>query len=138
MIPRSFDDCRCTRISDTKALTSDATEIRFARDCAVHHGVSDDDVFQRITFEVGVRLDNHPPTAQALAHVIVRLPSQLHRHTMRQKGGKALPRCSAELDVDGVLRQARMTVSLGDFTGQHGTRRTIQISNRRFDVHFLL
>ena len=125
VIPRSFDDCRCTRIANTKALTSDATEICFARDGTVHHGVADDDIFQRITFEVGVRLDNHPPTAQALAHVIVGLPGQLHRHTTRQKSGKTLARRSAELDVDGVLRQARMAVSLGDFTGQHGTGRTI-------------
>ena len=138
MIASALNDRRRAGIAHCKPFASDTTEIRFARNRAVQNSIAYDNIFKRIAFEVGVLLDDHASTAQALAHIIVGLARQVHRHAVRQKGGKALTGRAAQCDVNGVVRQARVPVSPGHFAGEHRACGTVQVADFRFYCYFLL
>ena len=42
-----------------------------------------------------------------------------------------------ERHVDGVIRQALLTIALGDLVADHGAKRTVHVANRHFNAHWL-
>ena len=83
------------------------------------------------------RLDDDAPARQALADVVVSLAGQFQRDALGQEGAKALAGGTLKLDLDGVIRQAGMTIAAGDLIRKHGANGAIDVAHRRFD-HDLL
>src|SRR5271165_4387268 len=63
MVAGAFDDGDGTRIAHGEAFAGYALEIRFTGDCAVEHGVADDDVLGRLAPRLG-RLAHDQPAAR--------------------------------------------------------------------------
>ena len=56
---------------------------------------------------------------------------------VRQEGAGRLAGRALQLDVDGVVRQAGVAVTLGHFARQHGADRAVDVAHRRDERHAL-
>ncbi len=135
MIARAFDHRDGAGVAHREALAGDAAEVAFALDRAVHHGVADDDRFLRHDAAVGRRPHDDAAAGQALADVVVGLAFELKRDAAREPGAKALPGRTGQLHLDGVVRQSRMAIALGDLARQHRTRGAVGILDRGHDAY---
>ena len=134
MVSDAFHDCDGAGIADGEALTGNAAEIAFALDRAVEHRVADDDgVFRRDFRRRFRRIDDHPPTRQALADIIVGVAFKFHGHAAGKPGTEALAGGAGQLDVDGIVGQALVAVMVSDLAGQHGAGRAVRVADRHLD-----
>src|SRR5690606_38604468 len=101
---------------------------------AVHNRVADDDVLGGIALELRRGLHADAAARQALADIVVRLADEVERDAARKERTEALPRAAGKLDVDGVVRQARVAVSPGYFRGQHRAHRAIDVADGHLDL----
>src|SRR5581483_100171 len=113
MIARALDHRDRAGIADRKALAGNATEIAFAFDRAVQHGVADDDGLLRHDAAIARRLDDDLAPGQALADIVVAFPLEIEGDAAREPGAERLARGALERDVDGIVGQAGMAVDLG-------------------------
>ena len=78
MIARAFDDGNRARIANRKSLACHTTEITFARDRAIKHGVADNDRFMRHNLGCfSRRIDDQLATRQSLADIVIGLAFKL-------------------------------------------------------------
>src|SRR5689334_10881540 len=127
MVADTLDDRKCARVANREALPGNAPEVRFPANRAVEHDVASDDVFGRLAAELGRRLHRDAPTRQTLTAVIVGVPDMIERHALGEECAKALPGGTREADVDGVVRQPGMAVTLYDMPRQHRPDRAVNI-----------
>src|SRR5450830_1198016 len=131
VVAQAFDDGRGAGVTHGETLAGHAVEEGFAGNRAVQHGIADDDVVDGPATELRVRAHDDAATGQALADVVVAFADQVDRDAVCQEGAGGLPGRALQLDVDGVVRQAGVTVALGHFTGQHGAHGAVQVLHRR-------
>ena len=64
--------------------------------------------------------DDDPAAGQIFAHVVVGFAKEPDGDAMSEEGAEALAACAAGVDVDGVVREPHVAVTLGDSAGGHG------------------
>src|SRR3972149_9772268 len=127
MIAYALDHRCCTGISYRKTLPGNTTKITLTTDRAVQYGVPDNNILLRNDRAVRWRQDHNPPSGQAFAYIVIRIPMQYDADTMRQKGSEALAGSARNTDTNRILRQARMPVTPGNFARQHGRKSTVDV-----------
>src|SRR5882672_6051563 len=137
MVADTLDHRQCARIAYGEALAGYAPEVRLPADRAVEHDVAGDDVFGRLAAELGRRLHRNAPAGQALAAVVVGVPDVIERYALGEESAEALPGGTCEADMDGVVRQPGMAVTLSNMPRQHRPDRAIDVAHRRLDRDLL-
>ena len=96
VVADTFDDHGGAGIAHGEALAGNAAEIRLASDCAIQHGVADDDGLLGHDAAVGRGPDDDAPAGKSLADVVVGFALQLERESTRGKCAEALASRSSE------------------------------------------
>src|SRR6202023_845788 len=133
MIAGAFDHGDRAGVAHREALAGDAAEIALALDRAIHHGVADDDGFLRHDAGIARRLDDDAAAGQALADIVVAFAFEIEGDAARQPGAERLARSALEADVDGIVRQAGVTVDLRHRAGQHGAGAAVGVVDLHLD-----
>ena len=132
MIAYALDHRDGTGVAHAEALAGDAAEVAFAGDCAVKHGVADNNGFFGLDRSVLDRAHHQTSPRQSLADIVVAVAFQIEGNAMREKRTEALPGGTLEGYGDGVLGQTRMAVFCRQNTRQHGAGRTVRVVDREF------
>src|SRR5580704_627183 len=123
VIADALDDSDRPGVAHAEPLAGYPAEVAFSCDCAVEHGVADDDRLLWLQLlRLLRRVDHDLSSRQALADVVVGIALELEPHPLCKKRAEALPGCSLELDVDRLVAKARVPVPLGDLARQHRSR----------------
>ena len=134
VVARAFDDCDGAGVAHREALAGDTAEIALALNCAVQHGIADDDRLLRHDARIARRIDHDAAAREALADIIVGLALELEAHAAREPRPEALAGRAGELYVDGLVGQSGMAVELCDLAGQHGTGGAVGVADRGLDA----
>ncbi len=116
MIAGAFNHRNRTGVTHCEALAGDAVEESLAGNRTVQHRVAGDNVIDRTATELGVRTHDNAAAGQSLADVVIALANQIQCHAMCQERACRLACGTLQLDMDGVVGQALMTVFLRNFT----------------------
>ncbi len=135
MVASALDHGDGAGIAHRKPLPGDAPEIAFAFDCAIKHGIADDDRFLRHDAGIGGRARDDAATRESLADVIVGVSFEFESHPAREPSTEALPGGTGELHADRIVGQPLVPISLGDLAGKHGADRAIGVLDGAFDPH---
>ena len=73
------------------------------------------------------------PAGQAFADIIVGRHLQAQSTCPCSEGTEALAADTGRFDGDGVLRQARLAIALGDFASEHGTDGAVDVPDLGVD-----
>ena len=76
-------------------------------------------------------------TRQAFTNIIIGIAYEIQGNSVRQECRKTLACCAIELNVNRVVWQTSMAITLGDFTGEHCTNRTVHVLHGNNKGHFL-
>ena len=137
MIAHTLNNSNSPRITDCKTFTGNAVKITFTADRTVKHRVADDNIFSRINRAIFGRINGDTTAAHALPYIIIAFAFKFYTNALRQKRTETLSCRAFDMNGDSIVRQAFMPVTLGDLTGQHGTKGTINITNRGIDNNSL-
>ena len=85
--------------------------------------------------EFGRRAHDDAAAREALADIVVAFAFEFERDALGEPGAETLPGGAGQLDVDGVVRQAAMAVTLGDLARQHRAGGAVGVLDRRDDAH---
>ena len=133
MIADPFDDRHAAGVANRETLAADTGEEGLAIGRAIHHGVADDDVVLRVTTKIRTRLDDEATARQTLADVVIALAGQFQCYALGQEGAETLAGGAGQLDVNGIVRQAGISVAAGHFARQHGAAGAVDVGDLRFD-----
>src|SRR4051812_46348497 len=135
MVAGAFDHGDGAGIAHGKTLAGDATEIAFALDRAVEHGVADDDRLLGDDARVGGGAHDDPSARQALADIVVGIALELEGHAVCEPRAEALAGGAGELHVDGAVGQPFVAVTLGDLAREHRARGAVGVLDRGLDPY---
>ena len=134
MIADAFDDGGNAGIAHGEAFTGDATEITFAGNGAVQHGVADNDIVFGDEAALGLRIDDDAAARKTFADIVVGVAGKLQGNAARQPAAEALAGGSLHENMDGVVIKARMAIAVGNLTRQHGADGAVDVADRHFDL----
>ena len=137
MIAGAFHDRDGARIAHRETLARHAFEIGLARDRAIKHRVTDNDILGRLAGNAFGLAHHDASPRKTLADIIVGVAVEFEADAARKKGAEAQPRRAGKADDDGVLGQPRMAVSPGDFARQHGADGTVHVAHGPLQPHRL-
>src|SRR5581483_4239732 len=135
MVAHTLDDRFHARVTHAETLSRAAPDIGLAAGGPVEEHVAHDDVLFRHEGRSLRGIDHDLAPAEALAHVIVGVPFEAHRHTLGHEGGEAVPRRALEGDLDGVVRQALGAIFAGDLGPHDGADRAVDVADGHFEAH---
>ena len=118
MVAGTLDDRRGSRVAHAKTLTYHSVDIELTRGGTIETGITSYNIL--FGFEViaatSRRQNRDATTRKTLAEVVITLTFKFDVESLYGKGTKALTCRAFELDINGIIRQARFTVFLGDNT----------------------
>ena len=132
MIAGAFDDGGGAGVAHRKAFASDAAEIAFANNRAIEHRVADDDAVFGHDRRLGVRAHDQLAARKALADIVVAFADEIERDAGGRPCAERLACRAVERQPDGVLRQADVAISAGNFPRQHRAGRAVDVFDREF------
>ena len=121
-------------VADGEALAGHAVEEGLAAGGAVQHDVADDDVLFGHEGRRAGRVDDELAAREALADVVVGVAFERQRHAVGQERAEALAGRAGEVNLDGVLGQARRAVAPGDLAAQHRAHRAVHVADGQLDL----
>src|SRR5215467_14699107 len=137
MIASAFDDRDRSRIADCEPLTGHAAEIALTGYGAVQNGIADNDRPLRHDSGIGGRSHYDSAAGKPFAKIVVGVALKFERHTAGEKGAEALAGGAGKARHDRVRLQAFVSVTFGDFAGEHGAGGAIGILDRKGHAHRL-
>jgi hypothetical protein len=114
MVTYSFNDSGSSRVSNSKAFSSDTAEEACTAGGTVQTGVADDDVFLGFVSSTTRRVDDKTTTRQALADVVVGITLKFKCDTRGKVGTERLTSGTLDVGVNGILRETFSTVTTAD------------------------
>mmetsp|Transcript_31062 Transcript_31062/g.56348 ORF Transcript_31062/g.56348 Transcript_31062/m.56348 type:complete len:205 (+) Transcript_31062:268-882(+) len=132
VVTGTLDYSQGTRISHTKALACFSSEECLTSGSSVETNISND----HIVFSDKTIINNFLgweycdlSSREALSSVIIRITFHRYSNSFCKGKCKRLACMTLHLNLDRVIRQAFLSITLGDFIGEHGTTCTVQIGN---------
>ena len=80
------------------------------------------------------RIDDQRAAREALADVVVGVAFERQRDALRQERAEALSGRSVEVELDGVVRQARRAVLPRDLAAQHRAHGAVHVADRQLEL----
>jgi hypothetical protein len=118
-----------TGVADSETLGSHTAEEAGTSSSAVETDVTDDHVLLGLE-DGGTRwVDDQATTGQTLSNVVVAVTLKLESDTRSKECTERLTGRATNVGVDGVLRQALLTILLADLVGEGGAKSTVGVDN---------
>ena len=137
MITHTLDNGTSARVSDSKALGCNATQIHLARGCAVQHNITCDDVFLRLELGHLGRIDHNASAGQTFANKVIGIAFDFKRDTLGQEAAKALPGRAMKFVVNRVVGQHLGPDTPHDQIGEHGANHPMRVLDWHLHKYFL-
>ena len=133
MVANAFDNGLHAGVADAESLAGQPTDVGFASRCAVEGDVADQDVLLRHEGSLFRRTDNQLGAGQPFAEIVVGIALDVEGDSLGTERAKALPCRPLAVDLDGVFRQAFLSVALGNFIAEHRTDGAVDIADLGID-----
>ena len=115
VVAHALDDGDSAGVAHGETLARNTAQVALAGDRTIEHRVAGDDRVLGLEADLLMRADDELGSREALADIVVGLTGQFQRDALRTPCAEALPGNAGQLHHDGVFRQARMAVTLGNF-----------------------
>src|SRR5690606_20613259 len=134
VIPRTLDHRMATGVAHRKPLAGHPGGEQLAPRGAIEAGVADDGGLLGAEGAARGRRDHQLAAGHALAHVIVRIPFQVHVQATGVPDAETLARGTTEAEGDGRAAHALVAVDAGDFTGHPRPDRAVAVGQAQLEL----
>ena len=135
MVTHPLDDRAGPRVANTEPLSRTTADEHRTRRGAVTGDVANDDVLGGHELRPPIGKDRQLPPRQPLPEVVVGVPLDEERDSLRQEGADALPGRALEPDRDRPVGQTSPAVLAGQPTPQHGPHRAVDVPDGQAEFH---
>jgi hypothetical protein len=129
VVTHTFNNGSDTGVTDGETLGSHTSEEAGTSSSTVETDVTDDHVLLGLEDGRARWVDDQATTGQTLSNVVVAVTLKLKSDTRGKEGTEGLTGGATNVGVDGILRQALLTILLADLVGEGGTKSTVGVDN---------